>query len=66
MKGESIWKSLAILILGEDLVKGFSEGLIPKYRRYRAVIIYDSKVIAVQLMMIVYDTDVALFSIISK
>lgn len=56
LKKESLWKTLAILILrGDEIAKGFSEGLIPKYRRYRSTATYDIKTILLQLTIIIYD-----------
>ncbi|MEM1526950.1 MAG: hypothetical protein QW775_07420 [Ignisphaera sp.] len=56
LKKESIWKTLAIIILrGEELAKGFSEGLIPKYRKYRPIVIYSLRTIAIQFAVIAYD-----------
>lgn len=56
LKRESLWKTLAIVILrGDEIAKGFSEGLIPKYRRYRSKITYDMKTVSLQLTIIMYD-----------
>lgn len=64
LKKESIWKTLAIIVLrGEELAKGFSEGLIPKYRRYRPIVIYSLKAITLQLTVIAYDIIITLVSV---
>ncbi len=56
LKGESVWKTLAILMLrGDELTRGFSEGLMPKYMRFKPSLIYSARTIWIQLLILGYD-----------
>lgn len=67
LKRESIWKTLAILTLrGDEIAKGFSEGLTPKYTRYKPVLIYSINTILIQLTILLYDVVLILITTLYK
>uniref|UniRef100_A0A7C2V8R1 Energy-coupling factor transporter transmembrane protein EcfT n=1 Tax=Ignisphaera aggregans TaxID=334771 RepID=A0A7C2V8R1_9CREN len=61
LKKEKAWKTLAILFIrGDELAKGFSEGLIPKYHRFKPVLIYSLRSLLQQLLLFTYDLAILL------
>lgn len=56
LKRENTWKTLAILMLrGDELARGFSEGLIPKYMKFKPILMYSTKIVLLQLIILAYD-----------
>lgn len=65
LKGERSWKMLAILFIrGDELAKGFSEGLIPKYCRFRPSLVYSLKTLSIQSLLIAYDVMITIILLI--
>lgn len=61
LKKEKPWKTLAILFIrGDELAKGFSEGLAMKHTKFRPKPRYSIKAVLAQVVLMVYDIMIAI------
>ena len=54
LKGEKTWKTLAMLFIrGEEVVQYFTEGIHLKQYSYKPKVVYSTRVIAIQIILLV-------------
>jgi hypothetical protein len=54
LKGEKTWKTLAMLFIrGEEVVQYFTEGVYLKQYSYKPKVVYSTRVIAIQIILLV-------------